>query len=178
MYEMVLYKVINLTQANIIIEDIGVHIPVSGHRFIDIHAYHGSRNLKDYISKKWVAVNEQRQKAPIPVWPLSKPKLKDNLPVQSDNALEYKLNEIISLLKSGFSGTDQRIASLPAFVRETVVTTPTSQNNSQSNPDFMFIPEKIVPDGVEAHMNLKTDESNREDFDNTQAALKNIRKSK
>ena len=183
-----MYLVTNRLPASLTIEDIGVRLDAAGgsssSKLLPEQTFHSSRQIKEYERKKWVTIEVRPPvaKPPIAVWPFSAAPTPASVaapvPVSPPSPESLILQGIMAKL-DGMLAAMQK-APTPATIYQTAASLPaaTSQHQAAPQPSVepIFIPSQIIPKSADVSINVKTSESESEDFDSGLEALKKARR--
>lgn len=185
---MIMYLVTNRLPASLTIEDIGVRLDAAGgsssSKLLPQQTFDSSRQIREYERKKWVTIEVRPPvpiaKAPVAVWPFSAapPSAPVTAPVLTPSPEAVMLQGIMAKL-DGMLAAIQK-GPTPAVIYQTAAALPAPVAASQAVPqpsvEPMFIPSQIVPKSADVSINVKTSESESEDFDSGLEALKKARR--
>lgn len=191
------YKIFNLLNTSIKIEDLGITLQSRGGQdgvcTISSDSYNRSSSLKDLLNKKWVSAQPvhtvvTNSHVPTRVPQASPPddSLRDSNAVSIQNdirALNSKFDEMLAAFRTASQTPAPAPAPAPVYIQVPMQTgsyTPGQhQTHISSQPDNpIFIPSSIVPKGADVHISSNEESSAVEDFEDSLAALKAARKKK
>lgn len=199
---MTLWKIRNLTASSLTVEDLGIALQASGgaddSATVTEHSHAHSRSLRNLESRRLVSVTPIRE-APMPVWPVSKPKdLSSDVPPQEVAPVSIPVpapapiscpdpvvpsTEVAELRASidSLRAVIERLVAAPGL--PTMMYVPQGPPGSLpipqstvSSADPQFIPSRILPVGADAQIHAKKEESDGSSVDESAGALKNLRK--
>jgi len=180
-------EVKNQSNADLIIEDIGVRLSAGSSTTIDSKLLEISKDFRIHPLKKFIKITKiMTMKAPI--WPFipklpaidekaKKKEKEETIPYQSDsnisNELLDKLNDTMNQILKHLQKPQhqQYILTKPLEVKDEI---------SSNNEEPLFIPTRILPlEDTGARINIKSDEMSKSDkssFDSSKEYLKALRK--
>lgn len=176
-------KITNESQAELVIEDIGVRLAVGATVLINSQLLGASRDFRTHPMKKFIKVSKVGfEKAPI--WPFIpkpipvKPKPADT---QAGTDKSNINNEFLDKLNDTMTQILNHLRKIPQsqyiFTRQP--SEPVSQTVERQAKDCepMFIPNRILPQDIaDARINIKTDEITKSNFESSKEYLKALKK--
>lgn len=178
-----LWRITNLVQSEVVVEDIGLRLARGASKVIDDNTYLSSRNLVALSDARVVSVAAAQPARPS-VWPLSSPRLPPPPPppprtddrdsavaslVQSMAAMQERIGQLVDALSKQQPSQAVAYPMNPAAAPIPMV--PFAQT-----AEVTFIPSKVVPDADTSNLKVKSDEVSADGFDDARSALKKARK--
>lgn len=184
---MTIYRITNLLNANLVIEDLGINLSAGESRNISADAHARSEDLRR--QQKYLRIETIYLVPPppgsSPVRPL--PVVQAPVPPSPNDiaALHSRMNDVMSLLQrltgdipTGLNGIREAVKgiSMPAVIPFRPGMEHAHEMTKVAS-DPMFIPSSIVPLGTEMHINPQTNEESK-DVSHSIDMLKKLRRGK
>jgi len=174
------YKIINQTYADVMIEDLRIHLPGKGSwSYVFAASLEASKDFKKVCH--FVKLEPVRIERQMPIWPFVKaPRAPDPEPPKKSVELK-ELIESVRRIERALQDLLTRPSPPPADVVAAHVHAIGQRGIPVGLPgapldDPVFIPSKIIPDGADADIKIREGEVQKDDFDAAANALKKARK--
>lgn len=166
-----LYKITNLIDSSVVIEDINVKLLGKGcFQLVNEESICYSKNLKEV--RRFIKIEEIKNNRIIPAWPFSQTKVEtveSEVPKSESNLANQEVITHLGRIEKLLSTiAEQNYLAKPIIN----ISNPSSQSDSKpdsshrfsdSNP--MFIPSKIVPTTKDSVLNVTSEEVEKDDFE-------------
>jgi hypothetical protein len=166
------YKITNIVNADVIIEDLSIRLPGKGSNvIIDANIANRSRDL--VVNRNLIRIDKIGEKVPMPIWPFVKSKKLPD-PTPESNATQKDLSDIKSMLADILLRMNSESAS-KTVIKKVIAVSQNQVPEILEVQEPMFIPSKIMPDQAEVDIKLREREVSKTDLSEGIKALKKLR---
>lgn len=173
------YRITNIVNADVIIEDLSIRLPGKGSSAI-MNADVVNRSKDLVINRNLVRVDKIEENSSMPIWPFVKPELDKILekpaPILESDTTQKDITEIKLMLADILLKMNSK-PEPKTIIIEKVNSITRGQDIASETPtqELMFIPSKITPDAAETDIKLREREVSKDDLSRGVQALKRLK---